>query len=262
MKLSISNISWADENDFTVYEFMKTYGFSGLEIAPTRIFPNKPYDMLTDAAKWARRIKDKYGFEISSMQSIWFGREEKLFGLKKEREILMDYTQKAIDFAEVIGCKNLVFGCPRNRVVPDGINQEEAICFFKYVGDYAAAHGTAIGMEANPPIYNTNYINNTKDALDLIEFVNSKGFCLNLDVGTMIYNAEDVEILVDKIKFVNHVHISEPGLQIIEKRTLHKELKNLLETERYDGFISIEMGKTENLADIKNVMKYVMDIFG
>ena len=39
MKLSISNIGWEKKDDKAVYQFMKKYGFTGLEIAPTRIFP-------------------------------------------------------------------------------------------------------------------------------------------------------------------------------------------------------------------------------
>ena len=119
MKLAISNIAWTDEQDATMYEQMKRIGFEGLEIAPTRIFPQNPYDDLNRAGNWQQELKNKYGFCVPSMQSIWFGRQEKIFGSDMEREQLVFYTKKAIDFAQVIGCRNLVFGCPRNRVVPE-----------------------------------------------------------------------------------------------------------------------------------------------
>ena len=54
MKLSISNIGWLSKQDSRVYEMMKKYGFSGLEIAPTRIFPENPYDHLKEAGEWAK----------------------------------------------------------------------------------------------------------------------------------------------------------------------------------------------------------------
>lgn len=54
-----------------------------------------------------------------SMQSIWYGRTEKLFGTEEERNLLLDYTKSAVDFAAAIGCKNLVFGCPKNRCIPE-----------------------------------------------------------------------------------------------------------------------------------------------
>ena len=262
MKLSISNIGWGAENDEAVYALMQKYGFSGLEIAPTRIFPEQPYDRLAEASAWAKKMQDEYAFTIPSMQSIWYGRQEKLFGSAEERQALVDYTKKAIDFAETVGCKNLVFGCPRNRNIPDGADENIALAFFKEIGNYAKAHNTVVGMEANPPIYNTNYINNTASALELIEQVGSDGFKQNLDVGTMIENGESVEVLKDKEHLINHVHISEPGLKPIEERQLHKDLAEMLRSCHYDGFVSIEVGKQEDINELEKMMRYVSSIFG
>ena len=263
MKLSISNIAWAEENDALVYSLMKKYGFQGLEIAPTRIFPERPYDQNAEAEVWIKQLKRAYGFCVSSMQSIWYGRQEKIFGTSEERRILLNYTKKAIDFATSINCTNLVFGCPRNRNLPDGADESTAIAFFKEIGDYAYSKGTAIGMEANPPIYNTNFINGTESAFDLIEKVDSKGFLLNLDLGTMIQNEEDVSGLIGKVNLINHVHISEPGLKPVQERPLHQELKKVLQEERYGGFVSVEMGKTEDGSPdaAKDAMSYVRSIF-
>ncbi len=259
--LSISNIAWSEDNNPRVYDLMQKYGFSGLEIAPTRIFPEQPYEKNEEARMWRQLLKDKYSFCVSSMQSIWYGRQEKIFGTAEEREVLLNYTKKAIDFAEAVSCKNLVFGCPRNRSLHEGANAKIAVEFFKELGDYALSRGTVIGMEANPPIYNTNYINDTNAAFGLIDEVDSEGFKLNLDLGTMIQNEEDVSELTGKVYLINHVHISEPGLKPIEERTLHSKLKDLLIKERYQGFISIEMGKVEDISILEDKMAYVGRIF-
>lgn len=261
MKLSISNIGWSVEQDETAYALMKKYGYDGLEIAPTRIFPKNPYGRLQEATQWRKDLRNSHGFIVSSMQSVWFGRQERLFGSVEERQILVEYTKKAIDFAEVIGCKNLVFGCPRNRCLLDGEDPFIGINFFREIGDYAVAHGTIIGMEANPPVYNTNYINDTVSALQLINMVNSKGFLLNLDVGTMIENNEDVLELVGNVHLINHVHISEPGLMPIEERKLHVDIKKILTEGKYDGFVSIEMGKVDEIDVLDRKMKYVRSVF-
>lgn len=262
LKLSISNIAWTLENDGNAYELMSRYGYSGLEIAPTRIFPEMPYERITEAKNWSEKLKKNYGLAVPSMQSIWYGRQEKIFGTGEERQVLIDYTKKAIDFAAAIGCKNLVFGCPRNRSLSESADKQTAVRFFKELGDYAASKGTIIGMEANPPIYNTNYINDTTSALELIEQVDSEGFQLNLDVGTMIYNSEKASILAGKGHLISHVHISEPGLKPIEERELHNELAGILESEKYRGFVSIEMGKTEDKFLLEEKMGYVRRIFG
>lgn len=262
LKLAISNIGWHEKQDAAVYKIMQQYGFTGLEIAPTRILPEKAYDKLEEIGAWAEGVKKDWGYDIISMQSIWFGRQERLFGAAKERMFLIDYTKKAIDFAVAIGCKNLVFGCPGNRMIPQGADPGSAVAFFQELGGYAAEKGTAIGIEANPPIYKTNYINDTAAALELIKRVNSDGFRLNLDIGTMIENDESVDELRGSVALINHVHVSEPGLKPIVKRKLHEQLRNLLFEEKYQGFISIEMGRTDDLQVIEDALSYVKEIFG
>lgn len=261
MKLSVSNIAWGEDLDHQVFDLMRKYKYTGLEIAPTRIISERPYEKADAIADWAQWLWKSYNLVIPSMQSIWYGKTEKLFGSEDERKILLEYTKKAIDFASVINCKNLVFGCPRNRMLPEGADPDAAIPFFRELGNYAFEHGTVIGMEANPPIYNTNYINDTASALELIRKVDSKGFLLNLDVGTMIENQEDVRELVNQVHLINHVHISEPQLKIIKERTLHQELNKLLTGEGYDGYISVEMGKQEDISVIENTLQYMRRTF-
>ena len=192
------------------------------------------------------------------MQSIWYGVSEEIFGTEQEREKLIFYTKRAIDFAEIIGCRNLVFGCPRNRIFPEDGDMDIAIKFFKLLGDYAFEHNTVIAMEANPPIYNTNFINRTEDAINLIRKVESRGFLLNLDVGTMIENNENVEFLEKNVHLINHVHISEPGLKPIQKRRLHNELVEMLKVGGYQRFISIEVGRQDNITKIEKMLEYML----
>ena len=67
--------------------------------------------------------------------------------------------------------------------------------------------------------------------------------------------------LVGKIPLISHVHISEPGLKPIEERAIHSELKCLLEKEGYDRFVSIEMGRINDIGILEAIMAYVRRIF-
>lgn len=258
IKLSISNIAWVVELDAEMYQFLNETGLQGVEIAPTRIFPETPYDKLSEAKVWASDLKEKYGLEVPSMQSIWYGHQEKVFGSKEERKILIDYTKNAIDFAEVIGCKNLVFGNPKNRDTDDVPgNYPIAIDFFREIGDYALEHHTTIAIEANPVIYNTHFLNTTEQAVEMAYKCGSEGVKVNVDLGTIIYNGEKINFLKQIPEYINHVHISEPGLNIIEKRNLHNELFNILHEIGYDRYVSIEMGNKGELEIVKNVVNYI-----
>ncbi len=256
MKLSISNIAWDAADDAAMYAMMKECGYAGLEIAPTRIFPQNPYDRLAEAKEW----REACGFVLPSMQSIWYGKNGNIF-CDQQREELLEYTYKAIDFAAALNCRNLVFGCPKNRQIPHSGYRDVAVSFFREIAAYAAECGRVIGMEANPSIYNTNFINTTKEALELVKEVNSPGFLLNLDVGTMIYNGEDVDILSNNISRISHVHISEPYLKAIEERDIHNQLATVLKQGEYGGFVSIEMGRQTQLNDMRNIMEYVKGVF-
>ena len=261
MKISASNIGWKKEYDEEMYIWMRDNDISGLEIAPTRIFEVNPYDHCKEAKIWANRLKSEYGLKISSMQSIWYGRNENIFASKEERESLIEYTKKAIDFANAINCHNLVFGCPRNRNVPEGADVSIAEEFFGILGEYAYNADTVVAMEANPPIYNTNYCNTTIQAIELVKRVNSLGFRLNLDMGTMIANEESTDCLEGFVDIINHVHISEPGLAEVKHRKIHDRLKSLLKGSAYEKYISLEMKTQNNIQDIKDHILYIKDMF-
>lgn len=261
IKLSISNIAWAPEYDKEIYHFLQKTAFQGLEIAPTRIFPEDPYDKLIEAKEWARDIKKMFGLKVSSMQSIWFGHQEKIFGTKKERKFLVDYTKKAVNFAEVIGCKNLVFGNPKNRDTDDMIGcLPTAIDFFREIGDYAMEHNTCIAIEANPVIYNTHFLNTTEQTVEMAYKCNSNGIKINLDLGAIIYNGEDVNYIKQIPEYINHVHISEPGLCLIKKRNIHISLVKVLKDIKYKNYLSIEMGRQEWTEDVKKIIIYVKNL--
>lgn len=261
MKLAISNIAWNNEKNENIYCLMSDMGFTGIEIAPTKILDEKPYDKLEKAEAWSIQMENKYGLKVASMQSIWYGKTENIFSSLDERKKLLDYTKKAIIFAETIGCKNLVFGCPKNRNMGENSKLKEAVSFFREIGEFAHLHGTVIGMEANPIIYNTNYINDTISAINIIKEVASEGFRLNLDFGTIIQNRESLEILYDNIDIINHVHISEPGLEKIQKRKEHRILAEILNIGNYQNFVSIEMKQQEDTSDIITIMNYLKEVF-
>ena len=90
MELAISNIAWDSTDNEKIYRWMQQYGYSGLEIAPTKILRDKPYEHLKEAEKWSRELKAVFGFDVPSMQSIWFGRQENLFGTHEERKTLLE----------------------------------------------------------------------------------------------------------------------------------------------------------------------------
>ena len=108
LKLAISNIAWDKADDEAVYAAMQQNGFTGLEIAPTRIFPEYPYENLTGAALFGGYLLNRWGFHVPSMQSIWYGQTGNIFDPVQAEELL-DYTAEAFQFATASNCPSLVF---------------------------------------------------------------------------------------------------------------------------------------------------------
>ena len=259
MKLSISNIAFDNTQEEVVFPILKKYSFKGIEIAPTKIC-NNPYFNVDKALVYKKFLKEN-DFEISSIQSIWYGINQRIFYNDEEREFLIEYTKNAIDYASKIGCKNLVFGCPKNRKKDIEYSESVAVKFFNEIGDYAKQREVYINIEANPSIYGTDFINKTSEAVDFIRKADSKGLGLNLDLGTMIYYDEGTDILKGNSDVIKHIHISEPMLNPIEKRRIHFELIKYLESVNYSGYISLEMKKQDDTNILLNSIKYVGDLF-
>ena len=129
-KLAISNIAWHKQDDEAVYAAMQQNGFTGLEIAPTRVFPAQPYENLTAAALFGGYLKNRWGFAVPSLQSIWYGQTGSIFD-RAQSEALLDYTAAAFQFAHNLNCPSLVFGCPKNRMRPLGMDETAAEEFFR-----------------------------------------------------------------------------------------------------------------------------------
>lgn len=263
MRLAASNIAWASEDDADIYRRMQEFGYEGLEVAPTRLFADRPYAAChrREAKAFRRNLVRTYGLSVVSMQSIWYGRKERLFGTKEEREALLAYTKQAIDFAATLECPNLVFGSPKNRVRE---NRGIAIAyeFFRAVGDYAKERGVVVALEPNPAIYQTDFLTHTAEAIAFAKEVGSKGIGVNLDLGTMLANEEAISICKDQIQWIHHVHISEPYLNPIQKRPLHERVRDSLLEEAYLGFVSLEMKCPEQREELERCLTLLAHSFG
>lgn len=254
MQLAISQIGFAKADEPAVYARMRRCGFAGLEGAPTRLAgESDPYSH-TDAALAAKR---EAGFCIPSLQSIWYGQTGSLF-CAADAPRLAVYTARAAAFAVTLGCPSLVLGCPKQRVMAPGQTARDALPFFARIAADAFAKGTAVSLEANPPVYGTNFCNTSAEAFAFAREV--EHLYVNYDVGTLLTNGESLTPLADYLALVRHIHLSEPGLAPIERRAVHKELAALLRAGGYAGFVSVEM-RAQPLTVVERVLEYTAEVF-
>lgn len=268
MKLAISNIAWQEEQEAVkVYALMQQYGFSGLEIAPTKFSAN-PYANLAFAVDIRQNLAMQYNLAVISMQSLLFGTTGMdLFNGEVKRDKLYKYLTKAILYAEAIDCPVLVFGNPKNRVMVDEKKDYPvAVDFFKRIGGFAAEHGVCLCIEPNPVAYGTNFITNLKSANQLVNEVASIGFRMIIDTGTMLLNQDSGTQIQEVIGNTRHIHISMPFLKPLnqECQVYAQWLKEFIAEVKISGYqqyLSIEMINA-SLQDVEQSLFILANLTG
>ncbi len=256
MKLSFSNIAWDKAHDEAVYTHLQALGYCGLELAPTRLFSENPYAHCKQAAQFSQRLYEKWGLRVCSMQSIWYGRREQIFGTAAERQALLDYTARAMEFAHAMGCGNLVFGCPKNRVLPDPSRLPLGEDFFRRCGALAHEAGAVFALEANSVCYGTNFLNTTRQVLDYCALLDTPGLGVNLDLGTCLFNGETLALSGRDWARVSHIHVSRPQLAPIAPDSLDKQLCGI----PFSGYCSAEMNPPGTLEPVLSAADYLKEV--
>ncbi|MCX7996515.1 MAG: sugar phosphate isomerase/epimerase [Patescibacteria group bacterium] len=246
-KKAISNIAWEMADDTRIQDLLKQFDFHGIEIAPTKIWPDLSEVTAADADRCRESWEDA-GFRIVAMQSILYGKPElTLFESEEARIATIAYHRKVFAIAHELGVKKIVFGSPKNRRIPLGMSREEANSLayevFTQLADYSGAYGIYLCIEANPERYGGNYITKTAEALALVQRVNHPYLRLHLDTGELYLTNEPIrETIRQSLPFVKHVHVSEPDLDPIGTHALpHQEIAACLREGNYTEWISIEM---------------------
>ena len=262
MNLSFSNIAWTSEEDEAIYKLLNSFGIKYIDIAPGRNF-NNPLKPLKQELNHLKRSLEEFDLKIGGMQSLVFGRNDlEIFGEKNKRIEFIEYLKKVFDLGNKIGASSAIFGSPKNRIVGDMDKthaKEIAIEFFSTLSNYAMQANITICLEPNPTIYGGDFITNTKEAFELVSLVNHEYFKINLDLGTIIANDEEIKISKAKIDEIGHVHISEPYLKPIES-DLYKTLITELNKMHYENIIAIEMAKVgdDNELNIRNTLEMIL----
>jgi len=73
-----------------------------------------------------------------------------------------------------------------------------------------------------------------------------------------VSNGEPFSVLEQNVDLIHHIHLSEPGLAPIARREWHRRLREL----PFDGYLSLEMKKTENPEDLRSSLLYLREVAG
>ncbi len=263
MKLAVSNIAWTAAEEPEVAQALQELGVHYVEIAPTKVWedPTNVSDAQIQEYKdfWA-----KHDIEVVAFQSMLFPHPEMtIFDNAETRQQTKEHLAKFIELAGRVGAEVLVFGSPKNRIVPEGMSSDEAWNiareFFGSLGDVAIQSQTNFCIEPNAKEYNCNFVTTAAEGLKLVEDVDNLGFELHLDAAIMALEGDDPQTSVENAKqHLRHFHISAPMLMPIEEEKVdHKAFADALRSINYQHFTSIEMRPGDEGTNVDRVREAV-----
>ena len=214
-KAAVSNIAWPAEADEEALTLASRLGFSGIELAPAKVFGPLGEVSRTALTDYREALAAR-GLRIPALQAILFGVDDAhLFRSDAARECLLARLTRVAEVAGALEAGACVFGAPGLRD-PGDLAQETALdiaaAFFARLAPRFADHGTTLAFEANPPIYDCRFVTRTREAMALVARVDTPGFGLQLDMGTVFANEEETETVVAAARACVHCHASEPRL--------------------------------------------------
>ncbi|MSP03221.1 MAG: sugar phosphate isomerase/epimerase [Acetobacteraceae bacterium] len=267
MKLAVSNIAWDEAEHPAILAALSEGGVTGIEIAPTKIWPNWNGATPEAAARLRTELADQ-GFAVPALQSILFGRPDlHVFGDAASRSGLVTHIARVAALAGALGADTMVFGSPRNRLrgaLSEAAAMHAAAAVFRDIGAACAAARTCLCIEANPPQYGGDFLTRWQEAAELVERVDHPGIGLHLDTACTAMAGDDPVAAASACAgLLRHFHVSAPGLGPVGEPPAegspidHAGIAAALRSGHYAGWVSIEMRRTETpLASVRRAVAF------
>lgn len=269
MKLAVSNIAWTAEEQDAILAALPGLGVTGVEIAPTMVWPGWE-GAEPDAARALRDRLAGQGLAVPALQAILFARPDlHVFGDAASRDGLVAHVARVAGLAGAMGAGVLVFGSPRNRLRGERSAEaamEGAVPVFRAMGAVCHDAGTALAIEANPQQYGGDFLTRWSEAAELVARVDHPGVVLHLDTACTVLAGDDpVAAAAACAGRIGHFHVSAPQLGPVDGDSAipHQAIAAALRAGGYGGWVSIEMRRTETpLASVRAATALVRGCYG
>jgi hypothetical protein len=179
-----------------------------------------------------------------SMQSITYGLD---FNIFLNPDLALAHFSNVVALASGLGITRIVFGCPKNRMLPEGIGPEEAtkqsIDFFRRLGQNCPPD-VLICIENNS--YGCNFLTTPDQVAQFVRLVAHPNIMMMFDLGNAlmegITDCDHIErIITDNADILHHIHVSEPNMHPFECNVFHLTLSNVLRRIRYRKGVTLEL---------------------
>lgn len=258
MRLAISNIAWDIAEDTSVAKLLGKFGVDAIDVAPGKYFPDPASAKDEDIAKVGRWWAD-HGITITGMQALLFGTTGlNVFGESKSQKAMLEHLRAVCRIGAGLGATRLVFGSPKNRDrsgLSDAQALEQAVSFFRRLGNTAQEHGVIVCLEPNPTRYGANFMTTSAETAHVVAAVGHEAIRMQFDTGALAINGESPEAVLEcSSRFIGHVHASEPDLVPLgDGGTDHQLMHRALSQYLPEHLVSIEMVATKEEPHLQSI---------
>lgn len=222
-----------------------------VDIGNGSILPNKDFEFIeenvqtllvpeADDATFAQRLNIVRSLEKPVYAANRFLPPDlRIVGPEVNTPRLKRWAETVMARAEQVGLKILVWGSGATRKVPEGWSREQAREQFldavRMVAPMAERHGVTIVIE---PVcrHDSNFIMSLADGADIVETVNHPSVRLLADFWHMIHENEPPTEIERFASMIEHVHLSELGLDRGEPGRRGDDLRAYLRALKNIGY--------------------------
>jgi len=258
VRLAISNIAWDVQEDLAVAKLLGKYAVDAIDVAPGKYFSDPANATDEDIAN-VRRWWADHGIEITGMQALLFGTTGlNIFGNRKIQAAMLEHLRAMCRIGSGLGATRLVFGSPKNRDrsgLSDAQALEQAVGFFRHLGNAAQEYEVIVCLEPNPTRYGANFMTTSAETARVVAGVGHGAIRMQFDTGALTINEESPEAVLElNARLIGHVHASEPDLVPLgDGGTDHLLMHKALSKHLPDHVVSIEMVATKSESHLQSI---------
>lgn len=256
MKFAICNEifqGWTLEETFA---FAARTGYDAVEIAPFTIAKSVT-EVSQERRAEIRALAAKHNIAISGIHWVLVQTEGLHLTNSDEsiRKRTAEYFVALVDFCADLGGKFIVVGSPKQRNLENGVSFQQGCEFatecFREAVARAEQRGVIICFEPLAPS-ETNFINTAEQAIEFVTQLNSPNFKIILDVKAMCSEAKPIPQIIREswpnfaYFHANDKNLKGPGFGEVD----FKPIANALKECGYDGYVSVEVFKFEEGAQV------------
>lgn len=236
MNLALSNLAWDFKDNDVIFNKLKEKNILQIEGVLSKI------DNWNDLNKFKiiefKKTLNKFGIKIKTIQSIFYNVTCNGIG---DTDVIINHIKKLITYCELLNVDIMVFGSPNLRV---GDIDEAVINSFQLIDELLSKTNIEISIEPNSKIYGGNYFYSLNEIVNFINTNNFKKIKTMVDTHNLVLEGYcPSEQFIKYKSYINHIHISEPGLKPISDIETHIKFCNTLKQYNYNKTITYEVNQ-------------------